>query len=50
LERPFFIFNASFFELFSYLNKRRKLLKKLKRAGYDLVELKANELLAIKII
>ena len=50
LERPVFIFNASFFELFSYLNKRRKLLSKLKRAGYDLVELKANELLAIKII
>lgn len=49
LERPFFIYNASFFELISYLNKRRKLLNRLKRLGYDLVEIKANELLAIKI-
>ena len=49
LERPFFIYNASFFELFSYLNKRRKLHSRLKRVGYDLVELQANELLAIKL-
>jgi FkbM family methyltransferase len=50
LERPFFIFGASLYELFSYLNKRRKLHYRLKNAGYDLVELDANELLAIKIV
>jgi FkbM family methyltransferase len=48
LERPFFIFNSSFKELFSYLIKRRKLHNRLKNIGYDLVELDANELLAIK--
>ena len=50
LERPFFIFNASFYDLLLYLNKRRKLFYRLKNAGYDIVELDANELLAIKII
>ena len=50
LERPFFIFNATFFDLFSYLKKRRKLHIRLNRAGYDLIELQANELLAIKKI
>ena len=50
LERPFFIFNASFYELFLYLKERRKLHNRLKDAGYDLVELDANELLAIKKI
>ena len=48
LERPFFIFNSSFKELFSYLIKRRKLHNRLKNIGYDLVELDTNELLAIK--
>ena len=48
LERPFFIYNAKFTELFAYLIKRKSLRRNLKHLGYDLVELKANELLAIK--
>ena len=48
LERPFFIFNANFSEIYSYLIKRVRLHKKLRKVGYDLIELQANELLAIK--
>jgi len=48
LERPFFIYNAKFRELLNYLVKRKKLQNRLKYAGYDIVELQANELLAIR--
>ncbi len=48
LERSFFIFNSTFIELFSYLNQRKKLHDRLRKRGYEIVELDANELLAIK--
>jgi hypothetical protein len=49
LERPYFIFNANFFNVFSYLITRRKLHNRLIKEGYDIVELQANELLAINL-
>ncbi|MDA8844882.1 FkbM family methyltransferase [Candidatus Pelagibacter bacterium] len=49
LERPFFIYNASLTDFLDYFIKRRKIRKKLKQTGYDLIELKANELLAVKL-
>ena len=49
LERPFFIYNANINDLLNYFKKRQKVRNKLKYLGYDLVELKANELLAIKL-
>jgi len=48
LERPFFIFNSNIYDLYLYLYKRRKLHKRLKILGYEVVELDANEFLAIK--
>jgi len=49
LERPFFIYNASLTDFLDYFIKRRKIRKKLKQTGYDLIEIKANELLAVKL-
>ena len=49
LERPFFIYNSNIIRLISYLKDRRKLHNKLRNAGYEIVEIDANELLAIKI-
>ncbi|MDH5652084.1 MAG: FkbM family methyltransferase [Gammaproteobacteria bacterium] len=48
LERPFFIFGAGLGEIVGYLITRFTLRKRLIKLGYELVELKANELLAVK--
>lgn len=49
LERPFFIYNATINDLINYFKKRQNIRNKLKYFGYDLIELKANELLAVKL-
>lgn len=49
IERPFFIFDANFLELYAYFKRRRKLRSRLKKLGYEVVDLKANEFLAVKL-